>query len=100
MDTRCRGGSERPVPQLHKLAAAVIPLMGAFEDLVGFQIEEAQPHRALAHNAFQVALTAASAEHFFRIERDDDMAAFPDTLHCRITPEPNTRAERPNADGA
>ena len=50
---------------------------GGGEDLFGFHVEEAKAHGAMAHDAFDVAASAAAAEVLLLVERDDGVAALP-----------------------
>src|SRR5205085_4653024 len=92
-----RGGGERAVPQLDELDAARVALAGVREDLFGFEVEEAQTHRASAHDALEVARAAAAAEALLRVERDDRVAVLPDAFGQRVAPEADAAPQGPHA---
>ena len=58
------------MPQLDELPAALVALLGLRKDLLGLEIKEAHPHRAVTHDAFEVPYTAAAAEPLLGVERD------------------------------
>src|SRR5437764_5356382 len=93
----CRGGSKRPVPQLHKIDATLVAGLGLLKNLVRFEVEKTQPHGAVSHNAFEMSHAAAPAVFFTRIERHHRVAAFPDTIAIRIHAEADAMSERPDA---
>src|SRR6185312_14252581 len=72
----CPGG-ESAMPQFHKVNAALVAVFRIFENLVGFHIEKAHAHRAMAHDPFQMPLAAASAVLFLGIEHHHRMSALP-----------------------
>ena len=70
-------GGEGAMPQIDKLAAALVALLGVGEDFFGLEVEEAHAHGAIAHDAFKVTDAAASAVALLGVEGDGDVAAFP-----------------------
>ena len=68
------------MPQLDEFGATLIAGAGMLEDFFWLQIKEPQSHCAIADNAFQMAASAATTEFFFGVERDDDVAAFTQSL--------------------
>ena len=78
---RRRGCGQRLVPQLLELHAAwIAPVLGGLEDLFRLHVQKAQPHRAVAHDAFQVSAPSAAAVVLFVVERDHHVATLPDAL--------------------
>lgn len=56
----CRG-RQSAVPELHESGTSGIPVRGMIEDLLGLNVQEAQPHAAMADDAFEMPDTAAAA---------------------------------------
>ncbi len=54
----------------------------------------------MAHDAFQVAATAAAAIGLFGIERNDHVSALPDAFGLRVTAKTNALSQGPDADEA
>ena len=70
------------------------------EDLFRLHIEEAQPHRAIADDPFQMPEAAAAAEALFRVERHHRVARLPDAFAVRDAAETDAVAEIPDANQA
>src|SRR6516164_1217095 len=76
--------------------AALIALVRIFEDFFRFHIEESKPHRAIAHDAFEVPHSPASAVALLRVERYGDVPALPHAIHVWPAAISNPIAERPH----
>ncbi len=97
MNARRGRGRQRAMPQNGEFGAArILARSRGGEDFLRFHIEEAEPHRAMAHDAFEVPQATAAAEFFVRIESHDDVAAFPDAVCCRIASEADSVPESPH----
>ena len=68
VDERGGGGGQRAVPQVDKLAAALVALFRLGKDLFRLQVQEAHAHGAIAHDAFQMSNAAAAAVALLGIE--------------------------------
>ena len=55
------------MPEDFEFGAARLFQQGVGEDFVGFEIEEAQPHGPMPHDAFKMAAAAAAAIGLFGI---------------------------------
>jgi hypothetical protein len=77
MDGRGRGGAQAAMPEAHKIHATGVPLLGCGKNLLRLHVEEAEAHRAVTHDAFQVSSSPAAAVGLFGIERDYRVTAFP-----------------------
>ena len=91
------GGSERAMAQLDKFGAARIAGARIFKHFFRLEIEEAHAHRAAAEDSFEVSFATAAAKGFFRVQRDDGVAAFPHAFACGIPPKADAVAQRPDA---
>ncbi len=98
MHERRRCSRKRPVPQLDELAAPRVALGRLCKDLLGLEIQKAQPHRPMAHDPLEVPDASTPAIRLARIERDRHVAAFAHALCLWVSPVPDTHAERPHAD--
>src|ERR1700687_1925617 len=93
-----RGCRQRAMPQLNELDAARIAFVGIVEDFIRLHVHKAQAHGAIAHDTLQMPASTAAAISLARVERNDDMTAFPDAFLPGINPETDTVAEGPDAD--
>ena len=64
VDAGCRPGREGAMPEFAEIGSAGIAMARGGEDLLRLHIEEAEPHGAMSHDAFEVADTAAAAITF------------------------------------
>src|SRR5579862_2676071 len=78
----------------------MIALSGVLENLVGFQVEETQTHSAMAHDALEMADTAATAILLGGVQRNHGVAAFPNPVAGGIDTEADAVAERPDSNQA
>src|SRR5258708_6813469 len=92
------GGGQGPMAYRYEFGGPRIAGARISEYLVGFEIEEAHAHGAVAEDAFEMAASAASAETFLGIERDHGMPALPNSFAPWITAEANAVAQRPHAN--
>jgi len=93
-------GGKSAMPQFRKFNAPRLAGRGVREDLFRLKIHKPQPHGALAHDPFQVAASAATAEMLFGIKRDNRVARFPKTVAMWVAAVSNTGPERPHPDQA
>ena len=84
--------------QLHELGAALVALLRGGEDLVRLQIQEAQAHGAMAHDAFQVPDAAAAAEFSLGSSETTMWPPSQTPSACGIAPEADAVAQGPDAD--
>src|SRR5580658_7284653 len=96
VNLRGGGGSQSLVPQLDELLAAAVALARVGEDLVGLEVEEAQAHGAMSHDAFEVPLAAAAAVVLLGIESDDGVSPLPWALGVREAAEADAVADGPD----
>src|SRR4030095_2816250 len=66
------------------------------EHFVGLAIQKAQPHRAATDDAFEMADATAATVLLARIQRDHDVAAFPDAVGGGVAAVADAAAERPH----
>ena len=97
VNTRGRRRGNRAVPQSHERDAPRFARRRVGKHFLRFEVQESQPHTAVPDNAFEMALPTTSAEAFLGIQRDDDVAAFPDTGRLWIPAEAHATAERPHS---
>src|SRR5438067_10916927 len=88
------------MPELDEVLTARISRLRLLEHFIGFEIHEPKTHGAVAHNAFEVSPSSAAAELFFRIERHDRVACFPNAFPERISAKPNAVPQGPDANQA
>ena len=86
------------MPQIHKLAAARIALTGVGENLIRLEIQESQAHGAIAHDAFQMTNSSATAITLLGVESDNCMSTFPNPVGVRPAAVTNSIAECPDAN--
>ena len=67
------------------------------EDLFRLEVEEAHAHGAIAHDAFEMAHAAATAEALLGIEGDGDVAALPDAFDIGPAAVADAVADGPDA---
>ena len=91
------GGGEGAVPQVDKVAAALVALFCLGEDFFRFEVEEAHAHGAVAHDAFEMADAAAAAVALFGVEGDGDVAALPDAFYVGPAAVADAVADGPDA---
>ena len=97
VDAARRGCRDGPMPQPDERGASRVAARRVGEHLFGFHVEEAQAHAAVARRCPRGVPAAAAAERLLRIERDDDVPAFPDAGRVRVASEADAAAERPHA---
>src|ERR1700722_14768330 len=85
------------MPVVDELAAALVALLRMGKHFFRLEDEEAQAHGAVAHDAFEMADAAATAELLLGIEADGDMAAFPDAIDIGPAAIPDAVAKGPDA---
>ena len=90
------GGGQGAMPEVDKLAAALVALLCVGEDFFRFEVEEAHAHGSITHDAFKVANAAAAAEFFFWIEGYGDVAAFPHAVDIGPAAVANAVADGPD----
>src|SRR5438105_15893573 len=86
------------MPESYEISAALVPRLSRLENLVRFHVEKAQSHGAMAHDAFQMAPSAAAAILLVRVEGNHGMAALPHAFDLRIQAEADSVAQRPYPD--
>src|SRR5258708_13512843 len=96
VDASGGGGGQRAMAHVHEFGATRVAGARISEHLVGFEIEEAHAHGAVAEDAFEMAASAASAETFLGIERDHGMPALPNSFPPWITAEATAVPQLPH----
>src|SRR5579863_5809631 len=93
-------GSRRQgaMPEQFEIHATLVSLARVGKHFFGLQIQKSHAHGPMAHDALEVSLAAATAPGFFRIERDNGMAAFPGARRVGITAKADSLPERPDAN--
>src|SRR6516162_1623905 len=86
------------MPKLHELSAACITLASGSKNLFRLHVQEAKPHGAMPHNAFQVTSSPAAAEMLLGIEGHDRMPSFPDTFCPWIASKADPFAQGPDSN--
>src|SRR5580692_2041551 len=97
MNERSGRGGQCAVPQVNKLATACVAVFGIGKDLFWLEIEKAQAHGAISHDALEMTDAAASAVALLGVERHRDVPTLPHTLGVRPAPVPNAVSDSPNA---
>src|SRR2546430_17386500 len=72
-------------------------LCAEFVNFLRLEVQESQAHGPPAENPFEMSAAAATAEVFLGVQRDDRVAAFPDSFAGRIAAKPHAVAQRPHA---
>src|SRR5205814_401116 len=78
------GGSQGTVAQHYEFGATRVTCAGVFENFLRLEVQESQAHGPPAENTFEMSAAAATAEVFLGVQRDDRVAAFPDSFAGRI----------------
>src|SRR5689334_8489213 len=86
------------MPHLTEIPLAAVAVTRRGEDLLGLHVQEAKPHGAMPHDAFQMSDTSTAAEALLGIERHHRVACLPDAVCVRIAAETNTVAQIPDAN--
>src|SRR5260370_41244401 len=98
MDAGGGGGGQRTMAQLHKFRAALVTGARVSKNLLRFQIQKTQPHRAKSQDAFQMPASSTAAVVLVFIERHHGVPAFPNAVNGGRAPEADAVAEGPHAD--
>src|SRR5262249_15628496 len=77
-------------------ATALVTRFGLLEDLIGLEVHESPPHRAMAENTLEMPDPAASAKPLLRVERNDTVAGLPHAIQVWIEAEPDAYPKRPD----
>src|ERR1700749_2086595 len=96
MDRGGGGSAQTAMPQTHEVHAARVAFLGGGKYLFRLHVEEAQPHRAISHDSFQVSPPTASAVGLLGIERHHHVSALPHSRRVGIASESDPVANGPN----
>src|SRR6266568_3377783 len=96
VNERSSAGGQCAMPQIDEFAATRIALLGVRKNFFRFEVEKAHAHGAVAHDAFEVAYSAAAAEAFLGVEGHGDVAALPDTFDIGPAPVADAVADGPH----
>src|SRR5713226_1067099 len=97
VDAGGRGGRQGAVAEHHKFRATRVTRAGVFEHLFRLKVQESHAHGPAPENSLQVASSAATAEIFLGVQRDDGVPAFPNSFAGRKAAEADAIPKRPYA---